>query len=209
MLQYLQSKYLSDTYEAGYIRLKQGVLLKNQIHRHALHLRRVHHGDLLVYENTRVMPRAWLAQSWAVWPDREEAARLLAHGQVDFRQTALLEKEPDLAGAGGPGHGGVEILERRADRVRLAKTGSAPGIVVLGEAWYPGWEVRVDGDPAELLRADVMFRGVAVSGGDHEIEFRYRPTSGRLALGLFLAGVATWIGLLAFGWCGRSRIPQP
>ena len=52
-----------------------------------------------------------------------------------------------------------------------------PGILVLHEAYYPGWFVEVDGEPARLLRANVLFRGVEVSEGRHNVVFRFAPFS--------------------------------
>ena len=59
---------------------------------------------------------------------------------------------------------------------------------MLGDAWFPGWEVRVDGAEADGLRANVAFRAVAVPPGEHEVEWRYRPRS--LRRGLALAALA-------------------
>ena len=52
-----------------------------------------------------------------------------------------------------------------------------PGILILHEAFYPGWFAEVDGQPARLLRANVLFRGVEVSEGRHLVVFRFAPFS--------------------------------
>jgi uncharacterized membrane protein YfhO len=52
-----------------------------------------------------------------------------------------------------------------------------PGILVLHEAYYPGWFVEVDGQPARLLRANVLFRGVEVNEGRHNVVFHFAPFS--------------------------------
>jgi hypothetical protein len=51
-----------------------------------------------------------------------------------------------------------------------------PSILVLSEVYYPDWQVEVDGQPAEMLRADFILRGVALEGGEHEVVFRYDTT---------------------------------
>ncbi len=59
---------------------------------------------------------------------------------------------------------------------------TAPGYVVLLDAYDPGWRVTVDGRPARLLRANLLFRAVAVPPGRHTVEMVYRPAA--LVVGL-------------------------
>jgi hypothetical protein len=42
-----------------------------------------------------------------------------------------------------------------------------PGMLIVGEPWYPGWRVTVDGAPARLLRVDYAQRGVRHEPGVH------------------------------------------
>ena len=55
---------------------------------------------------------------------------------------------------------------------------------------YPGWRAEADGKPAEILRADGFFRGVALPAGEHRVVFTYRPIA-------FYAGAA--LSILAVG----------
>ncbi|MCP4443900.1 MAG: YfhO family protein [Myxococcales bacterium] len=53
-----------------------------------------------------------------------------------------------------------------------------PGLVVIAEAYYPKWEATVDGTAARILPANLMFRGIPVSGpGTHRIEMTLSPGS--------------------------------
>ena len=56
---------------------------------------------------------------------------------------------------GEPGR--VEVELREDERVLLRTAGAEPGFVVLTDAWFPGWEARVNGEPAPLLRANTLF----------------------------------------------------
>ena len=69
------------------------------------------------------------------------------------------------------------------------------GYLVLSEAHYPGWRVRIDGASAPIQRVDVMFQGAAVPAGRHTVVFELASTTQRaeiaistlaLALALFM-----------------------
>ncbi len=77
----------------------------------------------------------------------------------------------------GGENGHAQIISWRPDRVEVQVDSEQPGILILHEAFYPGWFAEVDGQPARLLRANVLFRGVEVSEGRHLVVFRFAPFS--------------------------------
>jgi uncharacterized membrane protein YfhO len=62
--------------------------------------------------------------------------------------------------------------------------------VCFYDTWFPGWEVTVDGKPAELLKTNYAFKGVFVTPGEHEVVFSYRPMTFQYG------AIGTLIGLL-------------
>ena len=71
------------------------------------------------------------------------------------------------------------------------------GLLVLTEQAFPGWKVYVDGEEREVLNADILFRAVALEEGEHEIVFRYEPTS--IRVGLWISGISALCIALIFG----------
>jgi len=71
----------------------------------------------------------------------------------------------------------ARIISWRPDRVRVEVQSPYPGLLILHEAYYPGWVAEVDGQPARIVRTNVLFRGVEVSDGRHIVEFRFEPFS--------------------------------
>jgi uncharacterized membrane protein YfhO len=71
----------------------------------------------------------------------------------------------------------VRLTVRQPDRSVAEAALSAPGYVVLVDAFDPDWRATVDGTPASVLRANVAFQAVAVPAGSHRVELVYRPRS--------------------------------
>jgi uncharacterized membrane protein YfhO len=47
----------------------------------------------------------------------------------------------------------------------------------IRDRYHPGWRATIDGQPAEIVRANHVMRGVVVPAGTHTIEFRLAPVS--------------------------------
>ncbi|HET6375273.1 MAG TPA: hypothetical protein VFF88_04425, partial [Methylocella sp.] len=77
----------------------------------------------------------------------------------------------------GPGGSRVSITSYGNTRVELDVVAERPGIAVLHDLFYPGWEASVDGQKAPVLRANILFRGVEVPAGHHRVTFCFRPFS--------------------------------
>ncbi len=144
-------------------------------------------------------PRAFLVGRTRV-VDGEAAFSALLDPAFDPSLEALLASGPRLPGE-APAEGSVRWLERRADRQRLETTSARPALLVLADAYDPGWRARVDGVPSTLLRANVAFRGLLVPEGRHVVELVYRPRA--VVLGLAVSGAA--LAAAAALWLSSRR----
>jgi len=142
-------------------------------------------------------PRAFLVGRTRV-ADGEAAFSALLDPAFDPSVEALLASGPRLADAARP-EGAVRWLERRADRQRLETTSARPALLVLADAYDPGWRASVDGAGASLLRANVAFRGILVPEGRHVVELVYRPRAVWLGLGVSLSALVTAAALFVAG----------
>lgn len=139
-------------------------------------------------------PRAYLCFRAENAGDGHAAIRRMAQGQ-DFHRTALMESPPPALS--GTGHGQASITAFANERVALRVEADAPAILVLAEAWYPGWTAEVSGAPAPAFPVNGWMRGVVVPAGKTEVVWRYRSrwfaagcAIGAAALGLLL--IALW-----------------
>jgi hypothetical protein len=71
----------------------------------------------------------------------------------------------------------VAIVAYEGERVALDVESDRDGLLVLHDLYYPGWEALVDGVPAPIVKANILFRGVPTPQGRHRVEFLFRPFS--------------------------------
>ncbi len=135
--------------------------------------------DAYIYENPRALPRVMLLTDWRVANFDE----LLRSGwpPVDPRRTVLLEKTPSGVSRAGSGDGSARLLRYANTEVAVAVDAPAGGILLLNDVWQPWWRASIDGNDAEILKANVIFRAVVCPRGRHEIRFSFRPFAGAFA----------------------------
>ncbi|MGE0747437.1 MAG: hypothetical protein AB7K86_19410 [Rhodospirillales bacterium] len=134
--------------------------------------------EAFIYENPRALPRVVFAGSWR----QADFAALIRDGgwpDADPRDTVLLETPPGIAPAGDAA-GTVRIAAYRNAEVVVDVASDSGGFVVLHDVWHPWWQAEIDGRPAPMLRANVLFRAVAVPPGRHAVRFVFRPFAGLL-----------------------------
>ncbi len=157
----------------------------------------VHSGDVKIYQNRQVLPRALVAHRARLVSDDETAIALLRDPAFDPATEVLLAGGRELTGPPPATPPQVEVVSYEPEEVRINARLAAPGYLLLSDTYYPGWTAEVDGEPATIERADVYFRAVYLDAGDHQVTFRYRPASVRLGLILSLAALAAWLLALA------------
>ena len=154
--------------------------------------RLIHSGDVKMYENLDVLPRAFLLSNWTWQPDLESSLTVMQQPEFAVGETAvLIGSGEDQTGEADPS-AVAEITHYAPEEVVVQTRSSQPQLLVLTDAYYPGWQVTVDGTAAELLQADGLFRGVILAAGEHEVAFRFAPRS--FQLGLMMTAVG--LGLL-------------
>jgi uncharacterized membrane protein YfhO len=78
-------------------------------------------------------------------------------------------------------------------RVTLEASLNRSGILVLADSFYPGWRAYVNGQEKEILRANLFFRALHLSAGEHVVEFRYEPRSFTIGLTISLVTLTSLI----------------
>lgn len=152
--------------------------------------------DLVTVRNERALPRAYLVDRARFVPDEASALEVLTtSSDFDGHAEVVLVGTPtsDVARVVTQA---AAVLARPAsferddpEHVVVAVQPERPGVLVLADAFAPGWTVTVDGAPRALWQANYFVRGVLVEPGDRQVVFRYRAPG-------FVPGVA----VLALAW---------
>ncbi len=162
--------------------------------------------DVTVLENTQAFPRAFLVRESVLAANPGQALNLLVNGPVDPARTVVLEEPVSLSQLppGVPaGLDAVTVTGYSPERVDLRVQLDQPAFLVLADSWYPGWQAFVDGRPVEILRANYLYRALALPPGDHRVTFAYQPRP--LAAGALLSLVALVPALTLIAWAIRER----
>ncbi|MCK4546038.1 MAG: hypothetical protein KAW17_01230 [Candidatus Eisenbacteria sp.] len=153
-------------------------------------------GDLHLYRNRTVLPRAFVVFDYEVIPQGADAMERLLEPEFDYRRTLILaEHPPGLTADQSRDPVQAEVLAYGPNEIRVGTRTEAPGLLFLGDNYFPYWRGSVDGRAVPVLRCDCAFRAVPVPAGSHEVVLRYR--SEPLVAGGIVSGA---FGVLVLGW---------
>src|SRR5262249_51782829 len=139
-------------------------------------------------------------------PTLGAALSVMIHQPFQPDREVILAHDPGAQAPAGEDRGGTgtaRVDEYSADTVRVQTQASADAWLVLSDTFYPGWNATIDGQPAQLLRGDVLFRVVPIPAGEHEVVFRFDPPS--IKIGAAITAVALALVALACVLAGKVR----
>lgn len=145
--------------------------------------------NLLLLHNPDAMPRAFLIPRARVVEGGLTAVAEEMRKDFNPRKEILLESSPQTISTEDGEIEDVNIIEDKANSVRISLNAKQDGFLFLGDSHYPGWKAYVDGIEREILPANLFGRAVFVTKGTHEVEFRYFPDW------LILGGVMSAFGI--------------
>jgi uncharacterized membrane protein YfhO len=144
---------------------------------------------LKIYENPDAFPRAWAVREVAQM-NSDQGHWMIANRLAELRWKAFTKQIPPTLPGCTNEPGSVEVKEHKTLSVVLQASMNCDGMVILSDAYYPGWYATVDGKPAQIYEVDFSMRGVVVAKGKHDVTYLYRPRS------VYLGALLTFGGLL-------------
>ncbi|MEP7273720.1 MAG: YfhO family protein, partial [Acidobacteriota bacterium] len=166
-----------------------------------------------VYENLKLLPRAWFVRRLEVSP-RADVIKAIRSGRFrdgsvfDPAEVALLEIEDfggrqiKLPAIGDTAGSTVKVARFEPQRIVLETNHTQAGFLVLSEVYYRGWEAWVDGGRVPVERVDYALRGLVLPPGQHHVEMVFRAHTFRT--GAVYSGVGA-IALLVGALITRRR----
>ncbi|MFN8484824.1 MAG: YfhO family protein [Anaerolineae bacterium] len=156
--------------------------------------------DVRVYHNPAYLPRAYVVYNVQPVGSDDEARAVVLNPAFDPSTSAVLDGSvPDniAALAQNPpiAYTEVESIAHTPQRVTIETDTERPGLLVLSDQYWPGWQAAVDGQPTPIVHANYVVRGVYLPAGRHQVEFVFAPTSFYLGLGITLATVALVVAI--------------
>jgi hypothetical protein len=147
-----------------------------------------------LYEVTDAVPRAYLVSRGIYDQDPISTLRRIASDDFDPLHEVVLDA-PTRVTRQFSFRGDARIKLYQNDQVQINAQLNEPGILVLTDAFYPGWKVFVDGKEQRILRANYLFRGVELAAGNHRVEFVYDPLSFKIGWIISLLTAAALISI--------------
>ena len=142
---------------------------------------RLYAGDMVIYENTSVLPKGFCVPRGEASPCATEDEEVVSVGR--YMEDALNRS-----------CGSVSIVSYEPEVIVLSVSAESDCFVVFQDTYYPGWKARVDGEESVVHRTDLGFRAIAVGRGEHEVVMEFRPKS--LEIGLLISAVGIALGVL-------------
>lgn len=164
----------------------------------------IYNAEALIYRYDDALPRAAIFNHAEMLGENDVLHRL-ADPALDIFQTVVID-DSKLTAAQRAAVAAINqnppakvsaatITDYQSRDVHIDANLTQPGILVLNDTDYPGWEAEVDGHAEPILNTNYLFRGVLLTTGRHNVRFFYRPASFRAGSQISLAG----LGILVLG----------
>lgn len=134
-------------------------------------------GGLQAIENKNALGRISFVSDYTV-SDTLKAVNVLSKDDFDYKKTVLLYEEPQNSKKFDKPLAGKKYSvnwEKYTPNYRKVKVNvPSKGFLRIAETFYPGWEVKIDGENVKIYQADVAWMAVEVSPGEHIVEMSVR-----------------------------------
>ena len=140
----------------------------------------------------------------------EEVTALRTDPTLDPANKVLFDGEcRTCPSATAPGPAGAVPHVRWGEKsVDMDVVAQRSAVLVVSQAWSPGWKATVDGKSTSVVRVYGLVTGVAVPTGRHRVKLRYEAPGLRAGLLVSLLSMLIIIGALMVSLLNRRGAPR-
>ncbi len=157
-----------------------------------------------IFENETVLPRAFVIGNVTASGESPTKPVVTLLKDLNPRDSVLLLRDV-WANVPRAKFASATIEHYSPNEVVVRATADGHGYLVLTDLFHPGWSAVVDGQPANLLPANVSFRAVPLTPGEHRVLFRFSPPGWRLGA---IVSVVSWLGAISLTLLHRRRLTR-
>ena len=157
-------------------------------------------GQTVPVQNPYVNGNAWFVDKISYVDNANE--EIDAVGKLNLRHEAVADKKFEAQLGKATPETSTDLITLKAyepNHLVYNVTSKNGGIIVFSEVYYPGWTATVDGQQAELGRANYILRALNVKPGKHEVVLDFHPASLRKTEGIAYASYGVLALILALG----------
>ncbi|WP_247233802.1 YfhO family protein [Telluribacter sp. SYSU D00476] len=139
-------------------------------------------GTPVAQPNPDALGHAWFVDRYVLVPNAD--AEMKALDTIQPRRTAVLDNRfaSQLQGLTirSDSANSIRLTSYKPNELVYESNASSDQLAVFSEIYYnvrDEWKVTIDGQPAEMLRANYVLRALRVPAGKHTITFRFEPVS--------------------------------
>jgi hypothetical protein len=152
-----------------------------------------------LYRVQEKVPRAYIVNRSIEERDSAKVLQRLASANFDPVHEVVLDRDKKIISARDL-VATAKIARYEDQVVTINVSLNDSGILVLADSYYPGWKAYVDGTEEVIRRANLFFRAVPLSSGNHTVEFRYEPRSFAIGLAVSVGTFLLLIVVSVFLW---------
>jgi hypothetical protein len=143
----------------------------------------VYQGEINIYRNPRVLPRAFTVSHFRVFSSPDSILRAMKSPQFSPANEVLLEERPRGSVLDSALNiSKIDVVKYKQQYVKLQTLTDGNSLLVFSDTQYPGWKAFIDGVETRIYAADYIFRAICLPEGSHVIEFRFEPLSFRIGM---------------------------
>jgi hypothetical protein len=132
--------------------------------------------------NPMALGNAWFVKTLKVVENAD--AEIEAVGTINPRYEAVMQKKhADKLGGFTPQYdstGSITLKTYHPDKMEYESISTGDQLAVFSEIYYPmekGWNITIDGKPAEFVKANYILRAAKIPSGSHKIVMEFKPAS--------------------------------